>query len=132
MSGTLIFRLSGYPSIQSIPVLRYTDSLILLYTIFIMPEKEAENAKELHNLTSEAQEIKKQIAKQMLTLATSGFGLVAALAWNDFIQTLVKEVIRPLIGASSGLISQLIYALIVTVLAVIVTYQLSKIAEKKD
>ncbi|OGM12150.1 hypothetical protein A2Z22_03550 [Candidatus Woesebacteria bacterium RBG_16_34_12] len=76
--------------------------------------------------------MKKQVASQMLTLATSGFGLVAALAWNEFIQTVVKEVIKPLIGESSGAISQLIYAVIVTILAVIVTYQLSKIAEKKD
>ena len=83
-------------------------------------------------LSKEASELKKQMATQMLTLATSGFGLVAALAWNEFIQTLVKEVITPLIGESSSVISQLIYAVIVTVLAVIVTYNLSKFVEKKE
>jgi uncharacterized membrane protein (DUF106 family) len=83
-------------------------------------------------LTKEAKELKTQIATQMLTLATSGFGLVAALAWNEFIQTAVKEVINPLLGQSSGLISQLIYAIIVTALAVIVTYNLSKFAKKED
>ena len=83
-------------------------------------------------ITKEAKELKKQIATQMLTLATSGFGLVAALAWNEFIQTAVKEVINPLLGQSSGLISQLIYAVIVTALAVIITYNLSKFAKKED
>lgn len=68
-----------------------------------------------------------ELASQMLTLATSGFGLVAALAWNQTIQGFVKEFIEPKIPGS-GLISQLIYALIITILAVFITYQLSKIA----
>ena len=83
-------------------------------------------------LILEAKELKKQIAAQMLTLTTSGFGLVAALAWNELIQQVVKGYIKPLLGENSGIISQLIYAVIVTVLAVIVTFQLSKFVEKKD
>ena len=98
-----------------------------------MIDKNEESSSDVHGkLGKEAREIKKQIAAQMLTLATSGFGLVAALAWNEFIQTVVNEVIKPLIGESSGTISQLIYAVIVTILAVIVTYNLSKFVEKKD
>ena len=98
-----------------------------------MTDKNEAPTSEAHGkLSKEASELKKQMATQMLTLATSGFGLVAALAWNEFIQTLVKEVITPLIGESSSVISQLIYAVIVTVLAVIVTYNLSKFVEKKE
>jgi hypothetical protein len=97
-----------------------------------MANEDVERPKVHERLTKEAKELRKQIASQMLTLATSGFGLVAALAWNEFIQTAVKEVINPLIGQSSGIISQLIYAVIVTVLAVVVTYNLSKLVEKKD
>jgi hypothetical protein len=98
-----------------------------------MTDKNEEPKPEVHDkLSKEASELKKQIATQMLTLATSGFGLVAALAWNEFIQTVVKEVIKPLIGESSGVISQLVYAVIVTILAVIVTYNLSKFVEKKN
>lgn len=62
----------------------------------------------------------------MLTLATSGFGLVAALAWNDTIQQFVKTFIEPKIPGS-GIFSRLIYAIIITSLAVLITYQLSKI-----
>ena len=36
----------------------------------------------------------KELISQMLTLATAGFGLVAALAWNNFIQELVKTYIN--------------------------------------
>ncbi|MBI2190267.1 MAG: hypothetical protein HYU49_01870 [Candidatus Levybacteria bacterium] len=67
----------------------------------------------------------------MLTLATSGFGLVAALAWNNVVQELVKEYItRVLPGPESGIISLLIYAIVVTTLAVTVTLQLSRALQK--
>jgi large-conductance mechanosensitive channel len=81
------------------------------------------------------QEVKKYqlaLVKQMLTLATSAFGLVAALAWNELIKTLIDDYIKPAIGSSSVLVSLIIYALIVTVLAVFVTLQLSKLAEKLE
>lgn len=71
-----------------------------------------------------------QLIAQMLTLATTSFGLVAALAWNETIQAIVKEFIQPRVPGS-GIISQLIYALIVTILAVFITFQLSRIASKK-
>ncbi len=72
----------------------------------------------------------RELAKQMLTLATSGFGLVAALAWNNLIQEFVASYVKQLLPNGSGIVSLLIYALVVTVLAVFITYQLSKIAEK--
>lgn len=74
--------------------------------------------------------IHKDVLKQITTLATSAFGLVAALAWNSVIQELVTTYIKPYIGAGSGIISLLIYAVIVTILAVLVTLQLSKLQEK--
>ncbi len=64
----------------------------------------------------------------MVTLSTSGFGLVAALAWNNFIQQLFKDYINKWLPGSGNLISLFLYAAIVTVFAVIVTYNLSKIA----
>lgn len=70
-----------------------------------------------------------ELVAQMLALATSGFGLVAALAWNDTIQQVVKTYIEPRIPGS-GIFSRLIYALLVTLLAVFITYQLSRMAAK--
>lgn len=67
-----------------------------------------------------------QVVKQMLTLATNGFGLVAALAWNSVIQEFVNSYLKTWIPGS-GLITLLIYALIVTILAVLVTLQLTKL-----
>lgn len=72
-----------------------------------------------------------EVARQMLTLATSGFGLVAALAWNNVIQEFVKTYVqRFLPGKDTGILSLLIYAVIVTFLAVFITYNLSKILKR--
>ena len=70
-----------------------------------------------------------ELIKQLTALSTAGFGLVAALAWNSVIQELVNTYIKKYFKGS-GLISLLIYALIVTLIAVIVTYQLSKLSKK--
>jgi large-conductance mechanosensitive channel len=72
------------------------------------------------------------IVKQMLQLATAGFGLVAALAWNELIKAFIEDFIKPRVGVGSGIISLALYALIVTALAVFVTLQLSKLAEKME
>lgn len=67
------------------------------------------------------------IVKNMVVLATSGFGLVVALAWNEAIKSTVETYIDPLLGKNSGVISLFIYALVMTLLAVIVTMQLARL-----
>lgn len=69
----------------------------------------------------------RELISQMLSLATSGLGLAAALAWNETIQQFVKEFVEPSIPGS-GLVSKFIYALLVTSFAVFITYQLSRLA----
>lgn len=71
-----------------------------------------------------------EIVKQMVTLSTSAFGLVAALAWNSVIQEFVNSYVKKWIPAGGGIISLLIYALIITVLAVLITVQLSKLSKR--
>lgn len=70
-----------------------------------------------------------EIVRQMLTLATAGFGLVAALAWNSVVQTFVDKYIKQWFPGDSGLLSLLIYAVAITIVAVVVTYQLSKLLD---
>ena len=80
--------------------------------------------------TPKEKKLHQELIKQMLTLATSGFGLVAALAWNGLIQELVNSYVKKLLPNGSGIVSLFIYAMVVTALAVFVTYQLSKISDK--
>jgi len=72
------------------------------------------------------------IIKNMITLSLSGFGVVVALAWNQVIQNFVTNYINPYFGNGSGLISLFIYATVVTVLAVIVTMQLTGIQKRLE
>lgn len=74
--------------------------------------------------------IHKEVLKQMLTLTTSGFGLVSALAWNQFIQEAIDTFIKPFVPSASTLISKFLYAFIITTLAVIITYQLTELSHK--
>lgn len=85
-----------------------------------------------------AQQTKKQekltlaVVRQMLQLATSGFGLVAALAWNEAVKAVISDYIKPLAGNGSGITSLLIYAIIVTALAVTVTYNLARLQRRLE
>lgn len=66
----------------------------------------------------------KEVIKTVITLVTTAFGLVAGLAWNDAIQALIGQFFE----AGSALTGQIIYAVIVTVIAVIVTILLARMA----
>lgn len=71
-------------------------------------------------------EISKMIMETMLTLITTAFAFVAGLAWKEAIQKLIEEFYTAG-GAVTGL---LIYAVIVTIVAVVVTVLLARIAGK--
>jgi Mg2+/citrate symporter len=59
-------------------------------------------------------------------LITAAFGLVAALAWNDAIQAAVATVFKD----NGALWGKLIYAILVTVLAVIMVIIITRSAKK--
>ena len=71
------------------------------------------------------------VLKQMLTLATSGLGLVAALAWNSAIQEAVNVYIKPFFPNGS-LISLIIYAVLITIVVVVITINLSRVIGKLE
>lgn len=80
----------------------------------------------------ESEKLHLAIVRQMLQLATAGFGLVAALAWNEAVKVLINDYLKPYIGNGSGIISLLIYAIVITTLAVTVTYQLTKLIRRLE
>lgn len=82
--------------------------------------------------TEEEQKIHVEFIKQLVTLSTSGFGLVAALAWNNVIKEFVDTYVKKWLPEGSGFTSLLIYAIAITALAVIVTLQLSKILRRVE
>ncbi|TSC92589.1 MAG: hypothetical protein CEN89_595 [Candidatus Berkelbacteria bacterium Licking1014_7] len=69
-----------------------------------------------------------QYFKTVSVMLTSAFGLVAALSWNE----LVKALINRYIGQGATVLSNLVYALAVTTLAVVATIWLGYWAKKID
>lgn len=72
--------------------------------------------------------LKSEFLKTMTQFVTAAFAFVAALAWNSAIQAIINKFIEP----GSGIKSQLIYAIIVTIIAVFITYYLGKITQKES
>lgn len=64
--------------------------------------------------------------KQISALMTAAFGLVAALAWNGAIQAIFKEVF----GTSSEVVPMLVYAVVVTGIAVVVMVWIAYFSNK--
>jgi len=70
--------------------------------------------------------MKKDIVEKLSALLIAAFGLVAALAWNGAIQTIFKTVY----GETSSIFAMIVYALIVTVIAVFATIWIGRVEEK--
>ncbi|HDS44688.1 MAG TPA: hypothetical protein ENN68_01080 [Methanomicrobia archaeon] len=67
-----------------------------------------------------------EVIDKMAALLTAAFGLVAALAWNGAILAIFKEIF----GTAETVPALLVYAVVVTIIAVIVTIWIAKAAEK--
>lgn len=74
--------------------------------------------------------VSQKVALETLTLISSAFGLSAALAWNEAIKEYVNVFIKPYFAHGSGVVSLFIYAVSITTIAVIATYQLNKLSRK--
>jgi len=72
-------------------------------------------------------EIKPTYLGTMISLATVAFGLIAAGAWNKFVSDLFAVLLRP----GGSVIAEFAYAVIVTVVAILVIQNLGKLAERE-
>jgi len=79
-------------------------------------------------MKNEIKETKREFKEKTITLILGGFGLVAALAWNEAIKSLFET----FFPKESALIGKFIYAIIVTIIVAVVSSQLTKISQKKE
>jgi uncharacterized BrkB/YihY/UPF0761 family membrane protein len=70
--------------------------------------------------------MRQDVIKALAALITAAFGLVAALAWN----TAIQEIFKVAFGQQSGLLAMIIYAVVVTVIAVFATIMIGRVAAK--
>ena len=69
---------------------------------------------------------RRMFLQTMITLASASLGLVAALAWNEAIKATIAE----LLGEADDLVGLYIYAIVATVLAVVVLLLLARAAAR--
>ncbi len=72
-------------------------------------------------------DVKPTYTGTMLSLATVAFGLIAAGAWNKAIADIIGLVLKP----GSGVVAEVIYAVLVTILAIVVVSNLGKLAQRE-
>jgi uncharacterized membrane protein len=71
--------------------------------------------------------MQKEVIEKVAALITAAFGLIAALAWN----TAIQEIFRLIFGEQSGVLAMIFYAVVVTIIAVVVTIWIGRVAEKQ-
>ena len=69
---------------------------------------------------------RRMFLQTMIALASASLGLVAALAWNEAI----RATIRRILGPDESLVGLYTYAILATVLAVVVLVQLGRAAAR--
>lgn len=81
----------------------------------------------LQRLREEQQVLKKEIKDKIIGYMVAAFGLVAALAWNEAIRSLIDRLF-PALG--SGVSLKFLYAILLTIFVVVVTVYLLKFSNK--
>ena len=90
----------------------------------IMPEEKDEKK----NSKTKEQKLHIYFVEKVVTLMTGAMGLVAALAWNDAMRKLFERIFGT--QGSGDVTAMFIYAIIVTAAVVLVTYRLTRFAER--
>ncbi len=83
----------------------------------------------IKELKKEGKEIKKEVKQRVVGYIIAAFGLVAGLAWNDAIKSLIENLF-PL--GRNTLLVKFIYAILVTIIVVVISVYLIKFSEKKQ
>ncbi len=73
--------------------------------------------------------LRREIAEKTITYIVAAFGLVAGLAWNDAIRSLIEHLF-PL--QKNSVVVKFIYAILVTTIVVLVTVYLIRLVRKEE
>lgn len=74
--------------------------------------------------------VEREFFRTVSTLVISAFSLVAALAWNTAITNILQRYVA--LKPESNISSWIIYAVVVTLIAVIVTLYLGRLAKREE
>lgn len=73
--------------------------------------------------------LRKEFREKTIGYILAAFGLVAGLAWNEAIKSLIDQVIPK---SGGGIFAKFFYAVIVTLIIVVLSWYLLKLTDQKD
>lgn len=80
-------------------------------------------------IKEEPRRIRKEVRERTLTYIVAAFGLVASLAWNEAIKSLIDYFLP---ASANTLLAKFIYAILITVVVVVVAVYLEKILKREE
>jgi len=83
----------------------------------------------IQRIREERKKIQREVGERTIGYVLAAFGLVAGLAWNDAIRSLI-EYFFPIERA--GILAKIIYAVVITAVVVVFSIYLAKLADKKN
>lgn len=84
---------------------------------------------QFERIRSESSKISREVKEKTLGFIITAFGLVAGLAWNEAIQSLIKSFFTV---DKDTIWVKFLYAIIMTVLVVLITIYLARLFGKDD
>jgi hypothetical protein len=87
------------------------------------------SASPIQHVSKKAGHLSKEFAATVISLVTTALGVVLALAWNSALTGLFAEVID---SPGGKVVALFVYAILVTIIGVIVIMSLSRFAERID
>lgn len=83
----------------------------------------------MEDLKEKSAELKREFQKKVIGYILAAFGLVAGLAWNEAIRSLI-DYLFPL--SQNSLLAKFIYAILITLVVVLAAAYLSKFFAEKE
>jgi hypothetical protein len=80
----------------------------------------------MRKMKKQTEDVKGQVLTTISTLMTTAFGLIAALAWNETI----KAIILLYLPKGDGITGLLVYAVFITIIAVVATVLIGRAIAK--
>jgi len=87
------------------------------------------DSNKLEKIKKESEKIKGEVKEKALGFIITAFGLVAGLAWNEAIQSLIKSFFAV---DKDSIWAKFLYAAVMTLVVVIVTIYLTRLFGKDD
>jgi len=80
-------------------------------------------------IKEEQAKLRKEVREKTLGYILAALGLVAGLAWNEAIKSLISTFFP---NSGNNVLANFFYAIVVTIIVVIVTVYLLRLTEKKE